>query len=75
MNGKSQATVIGGAITTLLVFLLNTYVLPQPLPDYVVAAITTLVCLIVAHYTPQTANPAGSLVRLVRFNRNKRTKK
>ena len=50
---KVTAGVIGGAITTVLVFVLNTTVLKgSPLPPHVVAAITTIITFAVSYITP-----------------------
>lgn len=67
MNGSTQATVIGGAITALIVYILDTYVLPQPLPDIVVSSLTTLICAACAHFVPATANPAEATLRFLRI--------
>lgn len=60
-TGKSQATLIGGALTTILVYVLDTYVLKTPLPDFVVTALTTIICVGCAYFTPHSASVANLL--------------
>ena len=49
---------IGGAITTILIFTFNTYILPvdKPLTPEVAAAITTVVTFIVGYRARPSAN-------------------
>lgn len=58
-TGKSQATLIGGAISTIVIWALNTYVLHPPMPDYIGTAITTIICYGCAYLTPHTASVAN----------------
>lgn len=58
-TGKSQATLIGGAIATIVIWTLDTYVLKPPMPDYIGTAITTLICYGAAYLTPHSASVVG----------------
>lgn len=58
-TGKSQATLIGGAIATIAIWALNSYVLPAPMPDYIGTAITTLICYVAAYFTPHDVSVAN----------------
>ncbi|MDE2020079.1 MAG: hypothetical protein KGJ13_07075 [Patescibacteria group bacterium] len=58
-TGKSQATLIGGAIATIVIWSLNTYVLHPPMPDYIGTAITTIICYACAYWTPHNASVAN----------------
>jgi hypothetical protein len=55
-TGKSQATLIGGAISTIVIWALNTYVLHPPMPDYIGTALTTLICYGCCYFTPHAAS-------------------
>lgn len=67
MNGKGQATVIAGSLATILIWVLNAYIVPPPgIPQPVNAAITALLCACAAILTPSQANPIGKSWRLVK---------
>lgn len=53
-NNKAFATVIGGAVSTILIYALDQYVLPSPLPDLVVGAIGTIVSAVACYLTPHS---------------------
>jgi hypothetical protein len=55
-TGKSQVTAIGGVISTIVIWALNTYVLHPPMPDYIGTALTTLICYLCCYYTPHDAS-------------------
>ncbi len=50
-NGKAYAAVIGGAATTIVVYILNQF-LPQPLPAEIAGAIQTLIVTGSVYFTP-----------------------
>jgi fluoride ion exporter CrcB/FEX len=54
-TNKVIATGLAGALTTILIWLLDTYVLAQPMPAEVVAAVTTVIAVLVAYIVPPTA--------------------
>jgi hypothetical protein len=68
MNGQTQGSVLGGALGTLIIVLLNHF-LPTPLPDAAAGAIITLCSTIVTYLIPASANPAKSVLRMVRLSK------
>lgn len=58
-TGKSQATLIGGAIASIVIWALNTYVLHPAMPDYIGTAITTIICYGCAYFVPHNASVAN----------------
>lgn len=46
---------IGGAVSTIVIYVLNEYVLSAPLPAEIAAAVTTLVVALVGYYVPPHA--------------------
>lgn len=54
-TNKVVATGLAGAITTIIVWILNTFVLPEPMPAEVVAALTTIIAVLVAYFVPPGA--------------------
>lgn len=62
-TGKSQATLIGGALATIIIWALNTYVLHPAMPDYIGTAITTLVCYACVYFTPHGSSVLNLLPR------------
>lgn len=54
-TNKVVATGLAGAITTIIVWFLNTYVLPEPMPAEVVAALTTVIAVLVAYLVPPSS--------------------
>jgi hypothetical protein len=60
-NMPTQKVMIGGlagAITTILVLILNMYVFPegQPVPGEIAAAITTILTFAISYWIPPGAN-------------------
>jgi hypothetical protein len=51
-TGKTQVTTVGGLTSILAVWLLNTYVVHPPMPDYIDSAITGLICILCTYLTP-----------------------
>lgn len=54
---KVSAGAMAGAMTVVLVWVLNTYVLADPIPSHVAAAITTLLTFMMSYMVP-AANAA-----------------
>lgn len=60
---------IGGAVSTIVIYVLNEYVLSAPLPAEIAAAVTTVVVTIVGYFVPPSArdgienkdHPSGGL--------------
>ena len=55
---KVGAAGVAGAATTIIVFILNTYILPEtkPLTGEIAAAITTILAFVAAYLTPPGNN-------------------
>ena len=51
-NAKMGASVIAGAVSIILVYLLNRFLPPPPIPDYVQGAIQTILVSLAVWYTP-----------------------
>lgn len=56
----TQKVIVGGlagAITTVAVFVLNTYILPgtQPIPGDIAAALTTIISFVLSYWVPPAA--------------------
>jgi hypothetical protein len=47
---------LAGSLTVVLVFILNTYVLPSPLPAEMASAITVVIGSIISYVTPPGEN-------------------
>lgn len=55
---KAIGASLGGALATIIVWLLNTYVVAQPLDEAVVAAIVTVVTAATTYWAPANTPPA-----------------
>lgn len=53
-SGKAIASVVGGAVSVILLYLINRFIPPPPLPDYIDGAIQTLIVTAATYYTPHT---------------------
>jgi len=53
---KVMAGGLAGSLTVVLVFILNTYVLPSPLPAEMASAITVVIGSIISYVTPPGEN-------------------
>lgn len=49
---KVIASGVAGSITTILIFVLNTYLLNKPLPAEIAAAVDTLITFLVGYLVP-----------------------
>jgi hypothetical protein len=60
MSTKVTAGALAGAITTVAVWILNTWVLsaPDAIPGEIGAAITTILTFIVGYFIPETRRAA-----------------
>lgn len=58
-TGKFQGSVIAGAVTTIVIWALDTYVLPSPLPPEIAAAVATLISAAGAFFTPHDSSVAN----------------
>lgn len=58
-TGKFQGSFIAGAVTTIVIWGLDTYVLKQPLPPEIAAAVATIIAAIFAWITPHSASVAN----------------
>lgn len=54
-TNRVVAAGLTGAITTIIVWILNIFVLPEPMPAEVVAALTTIIAVLVAYFVPPGA--------------------
>lgn len=52
---KVAASGIAGAVVMIIVWLLNSYLLLEPMPAEIVAALTTLVSFAVGYFVPPAA--------------------
>lgn len=52
--GKFVGTVVGGAVSVLVIYALNRFMPPPALPDYVCGAIQTLITAAVTYFFPHT---------------------
>lgn len=59
-NNVAQSTfaaVVGGALVQVLVWALNTYALPTPIPDTIAGTLTIAVMAVLSHFVPDTSAP------------------
>ena len=55
-TGKTQASLIGAFISTIVIWALDTYVLHPPMPDFVATAVTGLICAGCTYFTSHSAS-------------------
>jgi ribose/xylose/arabinose/galactoside ABC-type transport system permease subunit len=60
---NTQGSTIGAFVAVIVLYVLNTYVLPTPLNDAVSNAITGLVTILVGYFTPAQARPITGMFR------------
>lgn len=58
-TGKTQITLLGGAIASVIIWAINTYALKTPMPDYIDSSIITIICSLCAYFTPHDASVAN----------------
>lgn len=65
MNGQTQGSIIGGFVAVIVLYIVNTYALPTPLPDPVAQAVTALITIVGGMLIPVQANPAKAMFKTV----------
>lgn len=68
-TGKSETALLGGAVTTIIVWVIDIFV-STPIPSGVVAAITTVVCWVCAYLAPPDVAPISAPVKKLVNNIN-----
>ena len=54
LYGKAIGAVVGGAVSVVVVYAINRFLPPPPLPDYVCGALQTLITAVITYLFPHS---------------------